>query len=481
MKNLTMLTVILGLTWVGMAVPQTKPVRFIAHRGESMDAPENTMPAFRLALDRNLLGFECDVYMTADNQLICLHDQTLDRTTDGSGKPGDFTLAELKKLDAGSWKGERFKGERMPTLDEALTLACPGREIYIDIKRGVDIPRLVEVVKAEPRATADRIVFLGGRHNIPQLRQLLPDYRAYWCVGVREKEDGTLSPSAQEAVAALKQMGAHGIDIQAYGAAAQRLIDREYIRTVKEAGFSFHVWTINHPTRAAQLAEMGAETITTDCGGRLHALLTEPPPPLPTPLVHWTFDGGSVANRGTGGTAFNAELIGSPERVAGVRGEALRLDGKDDAVRLAYRLPAQGSVALWFKPDGFYNYNTVMDNEVNADWWEMWIYETGVLKFRVANGTGEVACNLQSFGGAGRWYHIVVVWDFVSARVAKLFVDGAECASRAMPQWVEPGSHVTFGGGHPGNKKGRGDLDDVRLYREPLSDAQVWALFSNTK
>ena len=463
--------------WTHAAQP---PVRFISHRGESMDAPENTMAAFRLSQERGVFGFECDIYTTSDNEIICLHDVTLDRTTDGSGKPGDFTLAELRKLDAGSWKNEKFAGERIPTLAEALTLAREGSEIYIDIKRA-DIPRLVEIVKAEPKATAERIVFLGGGGNIPQLRELLPDYRTYWVVGVREKEDGTLTPSAQEAVAALKKMGAHGIDLQGHGAAAQKLITKAYVQTIKDAGFSFHVWTINSAVRAAELAELGAETITTDCGGRLAELLTQPPPPLPTPLVHWTFDGGSSANSGTGGAAYDAKLSGAPERVAGVRGEALRLDGVDDAARLDYRLPEQGTIALWYKPESFYNYNTVLDNEVNADWWEMWIYETGVLKFRVANGTGDVACNLKQFGGPGRWYHMVVVWDFASARTARLFVDGAACASGAMPNWVEPGGHVTFGGGHPGNKKGRGDLDDVRLYREPLTDAQVWALFRSTK
>jgi glycerophosphoryl diester phosphodiesterase len=474
-RILLAMTVMAG--WTCAAQP---PMRFISHRGESMDAPENTMAAFRLSQERGVFGFECDIYTTSDNEIICLHDVTLDRTTDGSGKPGDFTLAELRKLDAGLWKNEKFKGERIPTLAEALTLAREGSEIYIDIKRA-DIPRLVEIVKAEPKATADRIVFLGGGGNIPQLRELLPDYRTYWVVGVREKEDGTLTPSAQEAVAALKKMGAHGIDLQGHGAAAQKLITKAYVQTIKDAGFSFHVWTINSAVRAAELAELGAETITTDCGGRLDELLTQPPPPLPTPLVHWTFDGGSSANSGTGGAAYDAKLSGAPERVAGVRGEALRLDGVDDAARLDYRLPEQGTIALWYKPESFYNYNTVLDNEVNADWWEMWIYETGVLKFRVANGTGDVACNLKQFGGPGRWYHMVVVWDFASARTARLFVDGAACASGAMPNWVEPGGHVTFGGGHPGNKKGRGDLDDVRLYREPLTDAQVWALFRSTK
>ncbi|MDD2600274.1 MAG: glycerophosphodiester phosphodiesterase family protein, partial [Kiritimatiellae bacterium] len=90
-------------------------MKFISHRGESLEAPENTMASFRLAVEHQTAGFELDVDLTSDNEIICLHDKTLERTTNGSGKPGDFTLDELKKLDAGSWKAPQFAGERIPT------------------------------------------------------------------------------------------------------------------------------------------------------------------------------------------------------------------------------------------------------------------------------------------------------------------------------------------------------------------------------
>lgn len=245
--------------------------RFISHRGESLDAPENTMAAFRLSRERGVFGFECDVYLTADNEIICLHDQTLERTAGVSGKPSDFTLAEIKKLDAGSWKGQQFAGERIPTLAETLALAQDGKEIYVEIKCGTPIiPRLIEVIAAEPKATPERVVFICFNSKVvAALRQQLPAYRVYWLSGVKQKDDGSLSPSAQDVLAVLKKTGAHGIDIQGHGAAAQKLIDKEYVKTIKNAGFSFHVWTINSAERAAELAELGAETITTDCGAKL--------------------------------------------------------------------------------------------------------------------------------------------------------------------------------------------------------------------
>ena len=463
-----------GIAMASAVVRAGQDIRFISHRGESLEAPENTMAAFRRSREKDVYGFECDIYMTADNEIICLHDRTLDRTTDAKGKPVDFTLAELKKLDAGSWKGPQFAGERIPTLAEALALARDGKEIYIDIKGGVNIPRLVEVIQAEPKATPERIVFLGGDASIPPLRKLLPGYRTYWVVGVREKPDGTLTPSAAEAVASLRAMDAHGIDIQGHGAAAQKLIDKEFVRTIKDAGFSFHVWTINDAARAAELAELGAETITTDCGAELEQLLQGGPGDR-RPIIHWTFDG-TAKNAGAGGARYDAALSGAPEYVAGARGQGLRLDGVDDVASAACQLGLRGTMALWFRPESFYNFNTILDNDVHADWWEMWTYADGRLRFRMHGGNGAVSCDLNELGGAGRWYHLALVWDVAGRREVRLYVDGVERATGAMTRWKVPGGTVHVGGGNAGNTKGKGVVDEFRVYSVPLTAEEVQAL-----
>jgi len=91
----------------------------IAHRGLDEVYPENTLIAFRAALEKGM-AIEIDVRGTSDNELVVLHDDTLDRTTDGSGAVANTTLADVKQLDAGSWWDTRFTGERIPTLDETL-------------------------------------------------------------------------------------------------------------------------------------------------------------------------------------------------------------------------------------------------------------------------------------------------------------------------------------------------------------------------
>jgi glycerophosphoryl diester phosphodiesterase len=110
-----------------------------AHRGAMATYPENTLPAFREAVRLGVAMIEMDARLTADSQLVILHDQTVDRTTDGTGRLGDLTLAEVKRLDAGSWKSPAFAGTRIPTLEEALAVIPPDILINVHVKEGPEV------------------------------------------------------------------------------------------------------------------------------------------------------------------------------------------------------------------------------------------------------------------------------------------------------------------------------------------------------
>ena len=105
-----------------------------AHRGWSSDYPENTMEAFRAALDVGVDQLELDVRVTLDNELVIIHDPTVDRTTNGKGKVADKTLGEIRALDAGSYKGEKFIGARVPTLIEFMELVKDHPTITLDVE-----------------------------------------------------------------------------------------------------------------------------------------------------------------------------------------------------------------------------------------------------------------------------------------------------------------------------------------------------------
>ncbi len=92
----------------------------IAHRGASGHAPENTLAAFRKAVAQGATFIETDLQLSRDVRLVAIHDATVNRTTNGQGSVQDMTLADLRRLDAGSWFGSEFTGERIPTLEEIL-------------------------------------------------------------------------------------------------------------------------------------------------------------------------------------------------------------------------------------------------------------------------------------------------------------------------------------------------------------------------
>ncbi len=162
------------------------PFHVIAHRGASAYAPENTMAAFHKAVEMDAPEVETDVGFTKDHQLLLLHDDTLDRTTDGTGRPEDYSLAELKKLDAGSWWTPEvepsfawdrdYAGEQLITLDELLAEFGDALTYHIELKRPA--PGLVSAVldRARHHGLVDRVYIacLDNAEPLREARELLP-------------------------------------------------------------------------------------------------------------------------------------------------------------------------------------------------------------------------------------------------------------------------------------------------------------------
>ena len=124
------------------AVPYKMPERGIcAHRGASDTHPENTLVAFREAIILGTQMIEFDVALTKDKRLVLLHDATLDRTTDGNGPVSEITFDDARKLDAGSWKDKKFKGERIPTLTEALAMMPQNIWLNVHLKGGAELAK----------------------------------------------------------------------------------------------------------------------------------------------------------------------------------------------------------------------------------------------------------------------------------------------------------------------------------------------------
>jgi glycerophosphoryl diester phosphodiesterase len=158
--------------------------QIVAHRGASAERPECTMAALRRAIETGATAVEVDVRTSRDGQLFLLHDATLDRTTNGKGAAREKSLAELKKLDAGSWFDGKYAGERIPTLREALEL-CRGKvDVLLDLKEQGAI--YAEAVTLEVRDHGDpKRTIIGVRcvEQAQQFRRLLPMSRQLGLIG----------------------------------------------------------------------------------------------------------------------------------------------------------------------------------------------------------------------------------------------------------------------------------------------------------
>jgi glycerophosphoryl diester phosphodiesterase len=146
----------------------------IAHRGEHLHHPENTMPAFQAAIDAGADYFELDVRTTSDGKFVIMHDGTLDRTTNGTGDVFKHTFDEIRALDAGAKFAPAFAGTKVPTLDEALELAHGKINVYVDTKNA-DPQKLVDTIVSHDMQ--DHVVIYGNPFFLYEVLKVRPTLR----------------------------------------------------------------------------------------------------------------------------------------------------------------------------------------------------------------------------------------------------------------------------------------------------------------
>lgn len=242
------------------AAPAAAPkVEIIAHRGASYDAPENTVAAIRLAWDQKADGSEFDIYLTKDGKIAVMHDKDAKRTAGVSKVVPEVTLEELRALDVGKWKGAKFAGEKVPTLDEMLATVPTGKTVFIEVKCGPEIvPELVRVLQASKLRAEQTPVISFNAAVIAAVKKARPDVPAYWLVGLTPKK-GTAPPTAAALIAKAREIKADGLDLS-----ASEVLDEAFAKAVREAGLKLYVWTVNDAEVAKRMVRLGVDGITTD-------------------------------------------------------------------------------------------------------------------------------------------------------------------------------------------------------------------------
>jgi glycerophosphoryl diester phosphodiesterase len=220
-----------------------------AHRGASTEYPENTLAAFRRAMELGAAGIELDVHLSADGVPVVIHDWTVDRTKDGIGLVSEMTITELKSLDAGG-------GEKIPTLAEVLDLM--GNELHLGIE--VKANKVAEAVVREIRGRNIRCTILSFDWNtLRYVRMQDPDVEL-WV---------TTIVASEEAIAVAKELGATALSV------FHNALDEDIAGYLKEQDLGFWVRTVNEPERALTCAGWGAIGICTDDPAAIQQTLGE--------------------------------------------------------------------------------------------------------------------------------------------------------------------------------------------------------------
>jgi glycerophosphoryl diester phosphodiesterase len=224
----------------------------IAHRGACAVAPENTMAAFRAAWEAGARWLETDVQPTADAGLVLIHDDEVDRTTDGIGQVRELTTAALTGLDAGFWFGPSFAGAPVPTVDDLLAEITGDRRLLLEIKGEHTPDQVASIVQAVRAAGAEQRVLLQS-FEVPVLRRL----RAILPV---EPIGLLVEDVGDDPVGDCHDLGA--VTYNPYvGAVLER---PEVVETLHAAGIAMMPWTSDDPEQWMALSDLGVDGIITN-------------------------------------------------------------------------------------------------------------------------------------------------------------------------------------------------------------------------
>ena len=253
--------------------------RLFAHRGASGEAPENTLAAFRQAAELGVSYAELDVHASRDGNIKVIHDDTLERTTNGHGQVRDYTLAELQRFDAGHRfspdGGQTFpfraSGVIIPTLAEVLR-SFPGLRFTVEIKQ-TDPPIEEQVIAVVRDCRRAGEVILASEHDrvLARVRQLTSDIATGFAYGevvdfIQRVATGQLAGYRPPGQAVQIPPEFQGVP----------LITTETVAAAHALGCEMHVWTINEPPEMERLLDLGVDGIMSDFPGRLLTVVCQP-------------------------------------------------------------------------------------------------------------------------------------------------------------------------------------------------------------
>lgn len=225
---------------------------FIAHRGASFSAPENTVASAKLAWELGTDAVECDIYLSKDNRIMVIHDKDTKRTCSGKKNLSivDSPSTLLRDLDAGIWKDEKYKGEKIPFLSEMIETVPEGKTLVVEIKCGNEVLLPLERWM-EKCVKKEQIVFICfDWKTIIETKKTFPENKCYWLSSSKTGLHKKIREAAEN--------GLDGVNLN------YSIIDEEIVKTAKENNLEVLAWTVDDPVVAKKLSDMGVTKITTN-------------------------------------------------------------------------------------------------------------------------------------------------------------------------------------------------------------------------
>lgn len=233
---------------------------WIAHRGESQEAPENTLASINLAWERGVPAVEIDVRVSRDGLPMVIHNATTGHMAGTDWRISRRTGAELKTLDFGSHTGRNWADEWIPTLNEVLDTVPTGGRLFIEIKAGVEAVEPIRKALSKSRIRPKQIVLIAFRRRLlATAAQAMPKCKSSWIMDIRRHQSKPVPKVADHLANLVSRSGLNSLDL-----GIDASCDLAIIPALQEHGLPVYCWTVNDLPLARRLTAAGIDGITSD-------------------------------------------------------------------------------------------------------------------------------------------------------------------------------------------------------------------------
>jgi glycerophosphoryl diester phosphodiesterase len=242
----------------------------VAHRGASIDAPENTIAAFKLAWKQHADAIEGDFHLTKDGHIVCIHDKNTKKVAGINLVIKESTLKQLRKLDVGLRHSKAYKGTIIPTLTEVFSTVPEKKKIYIEIKCGIEIvDQLIGEIKKSNLKREQIVLISFDKKVIEKFKTKAPNLKALLLVSFKRNKFGKIKPSLETVIKDLAFSKADGLS------SSKERVSEKLIKKIMASGYEYHVWTVDDVKTAKRFKELGAMSITTNVAGKIKKFFTK--------------------------------------------------------------------------------------------------------------------------------------------------------------------------------------------------------------